>query len=119
MLEGELFVSSDPQVASGEVGRACMQGYREDNKLLLESDADEQMIIHINFMTPVKIQSILFQAPTDGHGPRIVKLFRNRPTIGFSEAEEEEGDHSLELSDTDLEGVPKPLRYAVSLLLSV
>lgn len=93
-----------------------MQGYREDKQLLLESDADEQLIIHINFNTPVKVHSILFQAPTDGHGPRTVKLFRNRPTIGFSEAEDEEGDHALELTDKDVEGVAKPLRHVTAVL---
>lgn len=44
-------------------------------------------------------------------GPRRVKLFINRPTIGFSEATDEAAAQELELSVDDLKGdVPLPLR---------
>ena len=59
-----------------------VQGYREDASLFLESDADEQLIVHVNYNTPVRISSILIQGPDDGHAPKHVKLFSNRPTLG-------------------------------------
>ena len=91
------------------------QGYREDDHLYLESDTDEQLLIHIPFsqgvplltmlylsIAPttsdvvsdvqwwgavVKLQSIAIKsAAAEGRAPRRVKLFINRASLGFSEA---------------------------------
>jgi hypothetical protein len=91
-----------------------MQGYREDPHLFLESDADEQLIIHINFNGTTKLRSIVIAAPDDGHAPKNVKLFINRPTIGFSEAEDENPAQSLDLTQEQLSGQPIPLKYDTS-----
>lgn len=70
--------------------RGCgAQGYREDAQLRLESDADEQLLVHLNFTSAVRVHSIALQGPADGHAPKDVRLFRNRPTIGFAEAEDD------------------------------
>lgn len=90
-----------------------LQGYREDEQLLLESDADEQLLIHINFNASAKLRSILIAAPNDDHAPKHVKLFANRATIGFSEAEEEGAVQTFELSEENLAGKPVPLKYAL------
>lgn len=87
-----------------------MQGYRDDDQLLLESDADEQLLLHINFTAAAKLRSITIAAPNDDHAPKHVKLFANRATIGFSEAEEEGAVQSFELNPENLAGQPVPLK---------
>lgn len=41
------------------------QGYREDEGLNLESDADEQLLIYIPFLQVIKLHSIAINGPED------------------------------------------------------
>jgi len=62
-----------------------VQGYREDDGLFLESDTDEQILIHIPFSQAVRLSGIAIKStakPTQA--PKVMKLFVNRPTIGFA-----------------------------------
>ncbi len=43
----------------------CLQGYREDNGLHLESDADEQLLLYIPFNQVVKLHSLIIKGPPD------------------------------------------------------
>jgi hypothetical protein len=45
-----------------------------------------------------------------GHAPRKVRLFINRPSLGFSEAADFPAVQEFELSEADLEGKPLPLK---------
>ncbi|KAK8785486.1 thioredoxin-like [Amblyomma americanum] len=78
----------------------------------LESDCDEQLIISLGFMQPVKLHSIKFQAPSS-LGPKTVKLFINQPrTLGFDQAVGMEAVQTLTLTGKDLEeGAVVPLRF--------
>ena len=59
----------------------------------------------------VKLNSLVIKGPnTDGKAPRRVKLFINRPSIGFSEAESEPAVQEFELEQKHLEGEPVQLR---------
>ena len=61
-----------------------LQGYREDDGLLLESDTDEQILIHIPFQQAARLTGIIIKSSAaDGHAPKNIKLFVNQPTIGF------------------------------------
>lgn len=61
-----------------------LQGYREDDKLLLVSEVDEQLLIQIQFTESVKISSISMRSNLDiSKAPKTVKLFVNRPHLGF------------------------------------
>lgn len=53
-----------------------MQGYREDGALLLESDADEQLIVHVNFNTAVRLHALTVAGPGDGHAPKQARTSR-------------------------------------------
>lgn len=78
----------------------------------LESDCDEQLIISLGFLQPVKLHSLKVQAPATT-GPKTLKLFINQPrTLGFDQALGMEPVQLLELSANDLEeGAVIPLRY--------
>lgn len=41
------------------------QGYREDDGLHLESDADEQLLLYIPFTQVIKLYSVAFKGPED------------------------------------------------------
>lgn len=42
-----------------------LQGYREDEGLQLESDADEQLLLYIPFTQVIKLHSVLIQGPDE------------------------------------------------------
>eukprot|EP01012_Entosiphon_sulcatum_P030639 TRINITY_DN3790_c0_g1_i1.p3 TRINITY_DN3790_c0_g1~~TRINITY_DN3790_c0_g1_i1.p3 ORF type:complete len:166 (-),score=26.09 TRINITY_DN3790_c0_g1_i1:175-672(-) len=58
---------------------------------LLESDADPQLLLNINFKQSVKIHDLELVAPADGRRPASIKLFANQRVIEFSDAEEAPG----------------------------
>lgn len=41
------------------------QGYREDEGLNLESDADEQLLIYIPFLQVIKLHSFVIKGPEE------------------------------------------------------
>ena len=50
------------------------------------------------------------------HAPRKVKLFINRPSLGFSEAADFPAAQEFELSEADLEGNPLQLKCVLLFL---
>ena len=55
----------------------------------LESDADEQLILSFATMQSLRLRALRFKTNADhmAHAPKAIKLFVNRPTIGFDDAE--------------------------------
>ncbi|CAG9575539.1 unnamed protein product [Danaus chrysippus] len=77
----------------------------------LASDCDEQLIINISFNQVVKLHSIKMKAPSD-KGPKSVKVFINQPrTLDFDQAAGNASVQDLEISSSDLEGNPVPLKF--------
>ncbi|TYZ65665.1 hypothetical protein PybrP1_007036 [[Pythium] brassicae (nom. inval.)] len=74
-----------------------------DHTLQLKSDADEQLILHIEFQDAVKLHSINIVAPVGESAPRVLKLFANRSSLGFSDAGDIEPTQTIELTDDDLD----------------
>ncbi|KAJ0392260.1 hypothetical protein P43SY_002903 [Pythium insidiosum] len=70
-----------------------------DDTLLLKSDADEQLILHIEFQDAVKLHSLHLVAPAGETAPRVIKLYANRPNLGFSDAGDVEPTQTIEVSD--------------------
>ncbi|XWS42497.1 hypothetical protein CRYUN_Cryun16bG0018900 [Craigia yunnanensis] len=71
------------QSSSHSLSNALKQGYREDEGLNLESDADEQLLIYIPFTQVIKLHSIGIKG-SEEEGPKTVKLFTNKEHMGFS-----------------------------------
>ncbi|XP_019428607.1 PREDICTED: PITH domain-containing protein At3g04780-like [Lupinus angustifolius] len=89
---------------------ALKQGYREDDGLHLESDADEQFLLYIPFTQVIKLNSIVIVGPED-EGPKTVKLFSNKEHMGFSNVNDFPPSDVAALSLENLKGKPVLLKY--------
>lgn len=89
---------------------AMKQGYREADEIFLESDGDEQLLLQISFNQVVKLHSLIIKAPAD-QGPKVVKLFANRPSMGFSNTSDFPPSDTITLTTEQLEGKPVTLKY--------
>ena len=82
---------------------------RDDEKKVLRSDTDEQLLITIRFNLPVRITHVQFTGPTDA-GPKTVKMFVNPGAMDFEGADDEDGVEELDISTEDLASGAKPKR---------
>ncbi|EXB93248.1 PITH domain-containing protein [Morus notabilis] len=98
------------QSTSHSLANALKQGYREDEGLNLESDADEQLLIYIPFNQVVKLHSIAIKGPEE-EGPKTVKLFSNKEHMGFSNVNDFPPSDTIVLSPDNLTGKPVLLKY--------
>lgn len=98
------------QSPSHAIANALKQGYRDDDGLHLESDADEQLLIYIPFTQVVKLHSIVIKGP-EVEGPKTVKLFANKENMGFSNVNDYPPSDTIVLSPENLEGKPVTLKY--------
>ncbi|XP_042518208.1 PITH domain-containing protein At3g04780 [Macadamia integrifolia] len=96
--------------SSHSLVNALKQGYREDEGLYLESDADEQLLIYIPFTQVIKLHSIVVKGPEE-EGPKNVKLFANKEHMGFSNVSDFPPSDTAVLSTENLEGKPVILKY--------
>ncbi|GER55407.1 PITH domain-containing protein At3g04780 [Striga asiatica] len=98
------------QSGSHSLPNALKQGYREDDGLYLESDADEQLLIYIPFTQVIKLHSFVIKGPEE-EGPRTVKLFANREHMGFSNVNDFPPSDTAVLSEDNLKGKPVIVKY--------
>ncbi|KAK3821473.1 MAG: PITH domain-containing protein [Benniella sp.] len=78
----------------------------------LESDVDEQLIIYAPFNQSVKLHSIRIIPNDIAKAPKTVKLYVNRLSLGFDEAESVEPTQIIELTDEHYKGNGLiPLRF--------
>ncbi|KAI4350056.1 hypothetical protein L6164_010581 [Bauhinia variegata] len=98
------------QSSSHSVANALKQGYREDDGLHLESDADEQLLLYIPLTQVVKLHSIVIKGPEE-EGPKTVKLFSNREHMGFSNVSDFPPSDVADLSQENLKGKPVLVKY--------
>lgn len=84
-------------------------------KEFLLSDADEQLLLNIEFNQVVRVRSIVIQSSNLAQAPKSIKLFVNRSSLGFDDAEdaqEPEAAQVLELTEEQVkEGKPIQLRF--------
>lgn len=68
----------------------------------LESDVDEQLLLFISFMQPIKLNALVIQSPGE-NGPKNIRLFINQTrTLDFDSAEKNQSVQDLELKPEDL-----------------
>lgn len=84
-----------------------------DHTLFVESDTDEQLIIDVPFQEKLHLSAIQIGAHPDDHAPSVIKLYINRPNLGFDEAESIEPTQTLDLSVDQVSGQGEiiPLRF--------
>lgn len=84
-------------------------------KSYLQSDTDEQLLLNIYFNQTVRVRSIALTTSTPSNAPKNIKLFINKPSLGFEDvedAEEPQASQVLELSeDVVKDGNRIPLRF--------
>jgi thioredoxin len=79
----------------------------------LESDTDAQLIISLPFNQAVRVNALRIEAPSDGRGPRSLRLFINQPnTPDFDACEALTSVQDLVLKPDDLAGKPIALKLA-------
>jgi hypothetical protein len=77
----------------------------------LVSDADEQLLLNIPFNQSVRIKSIVIRSQVQTQQPRLVKLFINRPSIGFDDVDGEAAQIIDLTEDVVTQGQRIPLRF--------
>ncbi|KAE9611968.1 hypothetical protein Lal_00048936 [Lupinus albus] len=98
------------QSSTHSLPNALKQGYREDDDLHLESDADEQLLLYIPFNQVIKLYSIVIIGPEE-EGPKTVKLFSNKEHMGFSNVNDFPPNDVAVLSPENLKGKPVLLKF--------
>ncbi|CAN0204600.1 unnamed protein product, partial [Ascophyllum nodosum] len=98
----DLISKADCYCLNQQSGATWENLFMGDDRLMLKSDADEQLLLHIGFMETVKLHSIDFVAPADDTAPLTVKLYINRQSMGFSDTDDMEPAQTLELTPDDL-----------------
>ncbi|OBT76345.1 hypothetical protein VF21_03638 [Pseudogymnoascus sp. 05NY08] len=73
----------------------------------VESDADEQLLMHIPFTGQIKLHSLLLRTSLSPSAPRTLKLFINRHDIDFDLATQLSPTQTLHLSQTsEIQDIP-------------
>ncbi|KAK2736003.1 hypothetical protein FQN57_000896 [Myotisia sp. PD_48] len=98
-----------PKSGAAIVKKSWSQRLETDPQL--ESDADEQLLMHIPFTGQVKLHSLLIYSPPTPSAPDTIKLFRNRADIDFSIASD--------LAATQTISIPQSLTGADAAVLEI
>ncbi|KAK7206586.1 galactose-binding domain-like protein [Myxozyma melibiosi] len=98
-----------------DAGKGVIKPWSEryDTTKILESDADEQLIMFIPFTGMVKLYSLLLRTAPTSSAPRTLKLFKNRTDVDFSIAEDLKADEQLEHNNSIADIVEYPLKRAI------
>ncbi|RKP10839.1 galactose-binding domain-like protein [Thamnocephalis sphaerospora] len=71
---------------------------RRDTTQIVESDADEQLIVTVPFTGMVKLKSILLFGPQDASAPAKLKVYVNRDDIDFDTVDSTQETQAWELA---------------------
>ncbi|KAF8190571.1 galactose-binding domain-like protein [Pholiota molesta] len=86
---------------------------REDTTKYVDSNVDDQLIIHIPFTENVRIKSILLKLGRGEATPRHLRIYANRPTaIDFGEAETTKPQLNISILEGETSVVEYPMRVA-------
>ena len=94
--------------AEDGMGQVCFKPYdeRKSEEPFLESDADEQLLLHVPFTEAVTIKSICFVGHHGGQAPRNVKVWVNKQAhdIDFDTAESATPTQEIKQLHEDFDG---------------
>jgi len=88
--------------------------FQPNKDLVLKSDesVDHQLLIRVQFRSPVKLGGIKIAAPDGEEAPQCIKIFQNKIHLGFQDAESDEPVQILSLEPKDFGTEdPIPLRF--------
>ncbi|ELR13777.1 thioredoxin family Trp26 family protein [Acanthamoeba castellanii str. Neff] len=83
---------------------------RLDRTAVVESDTDEQLIIHIPFTASIKLKAINIIGGADGTSPGKLKAWINREDIDFSSVDDVAPTQEWELSENPQGEIEYPTR---------
>lgn len=90
---------AEPRSGSAVVKKTWAE--RLNDEPILESDADEQLLMHIPFAGSCKLFSIIIRTSDSPSAPQTLKLFRNRDDLDFSTASDLKPTQKIELPKTN------------------
>lgn len=99
----DLVVKEKCHCLNDSPGKPFANVFVGDDRLVCESDDDEQLLMTFEFREAVRLHSLNIIAPTDDHGPRTIKLFVNKPSIDFADCSELPAAQQFLLNLPDLE----------------
>ncbi|KAF7845727.1 hypothetical protein BT93_L0964 [Corymbia citriodora subsp. variegata] len=70
---------------------------RLSDQPILESDSDEQILLHIPFSGSCKLYSLLIRTSNTENAPAKLKMFRNRTDLDFSACQDLKATQSIDL----------------------
>ncbi|GAA5953106.1 hypothetical protein JCM3765_007410 [Sporobolomyces pararoseus] len=70
----------------------------------LESDADEQLLLQIPINQSIKLRALRFTTLSTASAPKSIRLFVNKSSTGFDEAESQEPAQEFELTEAQASG---------------
>ncbi|KAJ8598286.1 hypothetical protein CTAYLR_005983 [Chrysophaeum taylorii] len=73
-----------------------------DERLVCESEDDEQLLMTFEFREAVRLHSINVVAPANDHGPKTIKLFVNKQSIDFADCNDLPASQLLVLGPDDV-----------------
>ena len=73
----------------------------------LQSDADEQLLMHIPFTAQIRLHSILIRTSASSSAPKTLKIYVNRDDLDFSTVSSLKPTQTIELAQSnDVQDVP-------------
>lgn len=113
MSELNGFINKQQSSCLNESSKHPFSNVLTNSDSFLESDADEQLLLDIQFNQPIKLHSIKLIAKSAAHAPSLVKLFVNRINMGFEDAESSPPTQELTFSEglTSGDGTIVELRF--------
>jgi len=84
--------------------------YGGDETRYTLTDCDHQLIITVAFTQPVKVKDILIVAKPSEQAPKFIRLFKNKPHMGFDDCESDPATEEFEVRKGDL-GEKKKVKF--------
>ncbi|MFH4974635.1 hypothetical protein AB6A40_001344 [Gnathostoma spinigerum] len=78
----------------------------------VESDVDEELLFNIPFTAHVKLTGILFVGDMDGTHPSRLKIFKDRPSMSFADAETAIPDQEMAIKQDSVGEIDYPLKVS-------